>query len=83
MAFTEQIGFHEIGINRGKIVEKQMPRDYRMNQTYDVFEPDFEFSDESFGEELFSVKEFMRFRKKLGTVFSNSLTGNEGGIWHA
>ena len=67
LAFTEQIE-----INRGKIVEKQMPRDYRMNQTYDVFEPHFEFSDQSFGEELFSVKEFMRFRKKLGTVFSKS-----------
>ena len=60
LAFTEQIE-----INRGKIVEKQMPRDYRMNQTYDVFEPDFEFSDKS-------TKDFMRFRKELGTVLSNS-----------
>ena len=74
LAFTEQTE-----TNRGRIVEKQTPRDYQMNKTYDVFEACFEFSDdsslsgdESSGDEPFSAKDFMRFRKKLGTVLSNS-----------
>ena len=67
LAFTEQTE-----TNRGKIVEKQMSRDYKMNKTYEVFEAYFEFSDQKSGDEHFSAKDFMRFRKKLGTVLSNS-----------
>ena len=69
LAFTEH---KEID---GKIVEKQISRDYKMKESYDIFELDFEFNEVE--------KEFMRHRKRLGTVFSNSLTGNEGGIWYA
>ena len=69
LAFTEN---NET--NCGKIVEKQMSRDYQMNKTYEIFEACFEFSKDK--------KDFMRFRKKLGTVLSNSLFGIEIHIYN-
>ena len=66
MAFTEH---KEID---GKIVEKQIPRDYKMKETYDIFELNCEFTGDK--------KNLMRFRKQLGNVFSNWLVGNQAGI---